>query len=704
MSGQPARPEAIERSTPSALTPDPDTAYMRQTQARRVALRRTLAIAVAASALVVGAIGWWTHHAVESSMRDTRGAALRSTLDAHATSLEVWIEDQKLMVARIAADRALQESADALVAIARRHGTDPAGYCAAPERRRLVEHLDAALAGTGAVTFNLVDTSGRIIASKQPDYCGASYRDALRAREIAPVFDGQALFLPPADEQGRLESPPAVPLLDRSLIWIRTPIREPSGGIVAALGVGHFGDAQFSALLGAGRGSEGGSEEAYAFDARGMMLSRSRFAGARDDAKDLPSQRQGFAVRPALAPADARTRLVEAARAHSGPAGKASGILLDPYPGYRGDEVVGAWRRVPVAGLYLAIEMSAEEAYAPLEALRAVFAAVLGVLAVAIGVALAAWFREALVRGELEKNRVGPYWLGERIGEGGVGSVFRARHDLLKRPSAVKLLKPSRATDEMTARFQREAQLASQLRHPNMVEIYDYGRGIDGSLYYAMEFLDGDTVGSIVSQSGAMPVARAVHLLRQTCAGLAEAHGRGLVHRDISVTNLMACHHAGEYDFLKILDFGLVKQMESEQSQTITRNLRILGTPQYMAPERLRDPADVDARADVYAVGAVAFFLLAGRRMFETADTLALTSRVLNEPPPRLAEVAAQEIPAELDRLVAQCLEKDREARPPGILAVKEVLDALALRAPWSQAQARAAWRAMHPEDAPSPG
>ena len=177
-------------------------------------------------------------------------------------------------------------------------------------------------------------------------------------------------------------------------------------------------------------------------------------------------------------------------------------------------------------------------------------------------------------------------------------------------------------------------------------------------------------------------------------AGLAEAHGKGMVHRDISVTNIMACHHGGEYDFVKILDFGLVKSIVDEQSQTITRSLRILGTPQYMAPERLRDPADVDARADVYAVGAVAFFLLSGRRMFETEDTLALTTRVLNEVPPPLSTVAAQQIPPELDALVAACLEKERDARPASIVAVKEVLDGLAERARWSQRDAETAWHA----------
>jgi serine/threonine-protein kinase len=691
-------------SAPATLTPDLDADVAREAQARRVRLRRMLALATAASAIVLGAIGWWTHHEVERSMRATRGAALKSVLDAQAKSLEVWIENQKLGTGRLARDRQVRDGVRALTAIAQHPGATPQEYCASPARRRLVEQLDEALAGTGTVAFNLVDAPGRIIASNYREYCGLRYRAADLEHYLAPVFRGETLFVPPHEDAARLERAPQVPPLDRPLVWVRTPVRDDADTIIAALGVGHYADEQFSTILAAARA--GASDEVYAFARDGVMLSKSRFETepvVRAILATGSSSVRGLVLRPPLAPEDARTRLVEAAIATAGGPGNASGMLLDPYSGYLGTPVVGGWRRLGADDMFLAIEMSAEEAYAPLEVLDTVFGVVFGALVVAVIVALASWFAAVLIRAEVEKNRMGAYWLGERIGEGGVGNVFRARHDLLKRPSAVKLLKPTRATDELTARFQREARLASQLTHPNMVEIYDYGIGVDGTLYYAMEFLEGDTVGELVVRGGPMPVARAVHILRQVCAGLAEAHGKGMVHRDISVTNIMACHHGGEYDFVKILDFGLVKNVAGEQSQTITRSLRILGTPQYMAPERLRDPADVDARADVYAVGAVAFFLLCGRRMFETEDTLALTSRVLNDVPPRLSAIAKQVIPSELEAVVAACLEKERESRPPSILAVKEVLDVLAERARWSQGDAQAAWRALHAEKDPTP-
>lgn len=679
------------------FTPDENAIVAREAQARRVRLRRVLALAMVASTIVLSSIGWWTHHRVENAMRAARASALRSVLEAQANSIEVWIEDQKLSVRRLARYPPVRDGVRDLVTIARDADARPEEYCAAPARRALVDQLNEALSGTGAVTFNIVASSGRLVASSHRAYCGLRYRVSDIERDLDPVFEGDTIFLPPGDESARLVEAPANRSLDRPLVWIRTPVRDDADNIIAALGVGHYADAEFSSILAAARVGE--SDEVYAFSRDGVMLSTSRFVSPPDDPGGQSSGSSaavGPVLRPPLAAAEARTQLVDAAAAATASGNDISGMLLDPYTSYLGTPVVGGWRRLGDGGMILAIEMSADEAFAPVNALDTVFKLVFAALVIAVLVALASWFAAALIRGEVEKNRVGPYWLGERIGKGGVGNVYRARHDLLKRPSAVKLLNPARTTDELTARFQREAQLASQLTHPNMVEIYDYGRGVDGTLYYAMEYLEGDTVGELVLRGGAMPVARAMHILRQVCAGLAEAHGRGMVHRDISVTNIMACHHGGEYDFVKILDFGLVKSIVDEQSQTITRSARILGTPQYMAPERLRDPADVDARVDIYAVGAVGFFLLSGRRMFETEDTLALTSRVLNEVPPRLSEAAEQPIPPEIDALVAACLEKDREARPKTILDVKQVFDVVAERERWSQRDAEEAWHKLH--------
>jgi len=673
----------------------PEDVVAREAQTRRARLRRTLAVAILSSTMVLAAIGFWTYESVERSLRGLRAAALESMVESQANTLDVWIEGQKLIIQRLARDPQVRGHVGALAAIAAQPGITPEQYCAAPARRPLVAELDDAFAGSGAVAFNVIDRAGRIIASRSRAYCGLQISPAAFAHVLDPVFRGETLFLPPFRDRDRLERPPPNPPLTGPLVWIETPVLDDAGGIVAALSVGQYAREQFAAILAAARGGE--TAEVYAFDRRGVMLSESRFARelvARGDIAPGTSTTLSFALRPPGAPEGTLTRLAESAVRAGTDAARTDGVLLEPYPGYHGRDVIGAWRWLRSLDMGIAVEMSAAEAYAPLSVLRSAFGVVFGALVIASIVAIAAWFSAAKLRSE--HRRLGPYVLGERIGAGGVANVYLAKHDLLKRPTAVKLLKPTRATDEMVARFEREAQLASQLSHPNMVEIFDYGRAPGGVFYYAMEYLQGATVGDLVLRGGAMPVARVAHLLRQVCAGLAEAHGKGLVHRDISATNIMVCHYGGEYDFAKILDFGLVKNVAEPHSQVITRTLRILGTPLYMAPERLRDPADVDPRADIYAVGALAFFMLAGRAMFDTRDELALTSMVLNEVPPRLSEAAAQAIPRELDRLVAACLAKRREDRPQRISELQQTLEAIAQTAHWTQRDAEAAWVAQN--------
>jgi serine/threonine-protein kinase len=373
--------------------------------------------------------------------------------------------------------------------------------------------------------------------------------------------------------------------------------------------------------------------------------------------------------------------------------------VLDPYPSYHGGRVIGAWRWLPEYDIGIAVEMGAAEAYAPLAYLRIAFGTVFGALVIAVAAALGGGLSVLRLRRQLGGRRIGAYRLQEQIGEGGMANVYRARHDLLKRPTAIKILKLQRTSDEIVARFEREVQLASGLSHPNTVEIFDYGLTREGQPYYAMEYLDGLTISQIVERDGTIPVARTVHLLRQACAALAEAHGKGLVHRDIKPENLMVCRHGGILDFLKILDYGLVKHLSQQHSRDLTRNLRILGTPLYMAPERLRNPGDVDARADIYAIGAVAFLMLTGKKLFESADDLQLTSQILNEEAPRPSTVAPQPIPVEVDLLVLACVEKRREDRPQRIADLLEAFDALALEHRWTQREAELWWSTLPRDD-----
>ncbi|TAK44724.1 MAG: serine/threonine protein kinase [Betaproteobacteria bacterium] len=619
---------------------------------------------VLASAAVLLGLGYWTYRAVEGSVRELRAASMKNLLDSEVNSLQVWVREEIGDAERIARDPRVRDAVAALLRVALSPQRSQAELCAGPARAALEVTLRPLLREIGDATFNLISRGGRLIATRFVEYCGLRLNAERFLPLLEPVFAGESRFLRPFNDADRVAAPARL-RRGPPFAWIATPVRDAGERVIAVLSIAEPADAVFASILQAARPGESG--DAYAYDEHGAILSGA-WAG---ESAPLHARRGG---------------------------GEREGVVLDPYLNHRGVETIGVWRWLPEYGLGVAIEISAAEAYAPLRYLNIAFGVVFGALVIAVAAALAAGLSVLRLRNQVgEARRLGAYALEERIGEGGMAVVYRARHALLKRPCAVKLLRPARANDETIARFEREVQLASQLAHPNTVEIFDYGRTADGHFYYAMEYLDGITLAELVSRGGAVPVPRALHVLRQLCAGLAEAHARGLVHRDVKPENIMVCRRGGEYDVVKILDFGLVKSIAEPHSRDLTRTLRILGTPLYMAPERLRNPADVDARADIYAVGAVAFFLLTGRRMFDAPDDLALTTRVLNDEPPRVAAAAAQPVPLELDLLVQSCLEKKREDRPQRVTDLVEALEALTQEHRWTQREAESWWRARPP-------
>src|SRR4030095_6295698 len=223
-----------------------------------------------------------------------------------------------------------------------------------------------------------------------------------------------------------------------------------------------------------------------------------------------------------------------------------------------------------------------------------------------------------------EARRLGPYTLVEKIGEGGMGAVYRASHALLRRPTAIKVLPPERAGQMDLARFEREVQMTSLLTSPHTVSIYDYGRTPDGLFYYAMEYLDGIDLNELVRRAGPMPPRRGIRIMRQVSEALAEAHREGLIHRDIKPANILLTERGGKPDFAKVVDFGLVKSVSSAGAGVTTDGV-VLGTPYYMAPETLRSPDRIDARSDLYSLAATAYFLLSGKAVLEgtSADVFA---------------------------------------------------------------------------------
>lgn len=290
-------------------------------------------------------------------------------------------------------------------------------------------------------------------------------------------------------------------------------------------------------------------------------------------------------------------------------------------------------------------------------------------------------------------KQYGQYTLVDKIGEGGMGVVFRAQHRLLRRPTAVKLLPPDRAGARAIARFEREVQLTAQLTHPNTVTIFDYGRTPGGVFYYAMELLDGETLQDIVETTGAMPPARALHVLSQVAGALAEAHGRGLIHRDIKPANIMLCTQGGMPDVAKVLDFGLAQDLNlgGAANASITSGV-VIGTPQYLAPETLTSSGKMSTPADIYAFGGVAFWLLTGQSVYEGGTIVEVCAKHVHSPVPSVAERCDARLPDGLEAIVRACLAKSPEDRPTARELAARLRECAGDE--WGESDAAAWWQA----------
>jgi serine/threonine-protein kinase len=304
-----------------------------------------------------------------------------------------------------------------------------------------------------------------------------------------------------------------------------------------------------------------------------------------------------------------------------------------------------------------------------------------------------------------EAQRMGSYELVARLGTGGMGEVWRAQHQLLARPAAVKLIRSETLTGApehqrvTIARFEREAQATAAMRSPHTIELYDFGVTDSGTFYYVMELLSGLDLDVLVSRFGPMPAARVIHLLLQVCDSLGEAHDHGLIHRDIKPANIYVCRYGRRWDFVKVLDFGLVKIHDSddEGELKLTAPDRVSGTPAFIAPEQVMGE-EVDGRTDIYQLGCVTFWLLTGTYVFRAGSAMATMMMHVQAVPDAPSSRAERPIPEGLDRLVLSCLEKDPARRPQGADQLARMLEACRVDEPWTEDRAQQWWEKHLPE------
>ena len=302
---------------------------------------------------------------------------------------------------------------------------------------------------------------------------------------------------------------------------------------------------------------------------------------------------------------------------------------------------------------------------------------------------------------EVKRARdLGSYQLEERLGEGGMGEVWRARHRMLARPAAIKLIRRApawgaraEASDEAVRRFEREAQVTARLRSPHTVELFDFGIAADGSFYYAMELLDGLDTDSLLRRFGPAPPERAIYLLRQVCHSLSEAHASGVVHRDIKPANIFLCRYGEEYDFVKVLDFGIVRAVRDPAApgRDRTREQGVHGTPAFMAPEQALEDV-VDGRVDIYATGCVAYWLLTGQYVFAAETPMGLILQHAQTRPTPPSARTDRPIPRALDDLVLACLAKNPADRPQSARELSRRLAEVEGADAWTQDRAREWW------------
>lgn len=540
--------------------------------------------------LLLAITAFWVAREAENTLENNLASKLLTILQIESEAIKDWLESQQELATLFA-------QAEPLAAAVAKFNSHPDHQATT---NLLSAELDRSAAQLGGTDCMLISIDGSIQATSS----NATLIEQLPSLE--DLFrhlhlQEQATILPPIRVPHDRSSEFGADRIHSSLMIVVAPIRDSSNRMSGFLGVRIRPLKAFSRILKSSR--TGRTGETFVFDVDGSQLSALRFPTA-DAAKD-PVQHDSL-VRQIV-----RSSASFPQKIHQD---------LSGYPDYRGDLAIGVGKWLPQFGFGIVTKMNRSEAKAPIVQIRRFLWILTGLLLVSMAFTFFyRWYIFRLDRAacaeELRRKQLGPYVLEEKIGEGGMGEVYRAKHALLRRPTAVKILPPEKSSSKAIARFEQEVHLTSQLKHPNTISIYDFGRTKNGLFFYAMEYLDGIDLEDLVRRDGQIPASRVIHILVQVCASLREAHQEGLVHRDIKPANIMLCNRGGAVDTVKVLDFGMVRDQRSSRDN---HEGGLSGTPLYMAPEAFTDPAGVDRRADIFAVGAVGFFLLTGQTLFES--------------------------------------------------------------------------------------
>jgi len=648
-------------------------------------------------AVLVALVGWWGNERMRDAIEADLKVELTTTLDANVTSLQIWATNQMRMATTLASEPTVHNVGlrilHAPLAMPNSPPSDDAGI--------LGNYLRPRLFAMGYGVCQIVNTNLFVAANSLRTQFGVGLPVAeAHTDKFDELFDrNEPIIITPfkADlvaERRPLNADPdrrrdhgifARRRGDVMLMQVAAPIRE-NGKVLGALALIINPTNEFSKVLSVAHRGETG--ETFAFDQTGLLISESRFDlqlhalgllattnvssalnfRLHDPGVDLT---KGYLTFPTNVVDDSLTHIVASAVEGN------EGVDVVPSRDYRGVPVVGAWRWLPEFGIGVATEMEASEAFALVRLSQFVFLIIFLLLLLSATILFIFSYvnfasQRRLDEVESQLRQLGQYSLEEKIGSGSMGVVYRARHALMRRGTAVKLLLPELANETSIKRFEREVHLTCQLAHPNTIQIYDYGHTPDGVFYYAMELLTGLNLHQLVEEFGPQPEGRVINILTQICNSLAEAHGQQLVHRDIKPSNVIISDRAGVPDYVKVLDFGLVREYSA--TGELRDDHEMVGTPWFMSPEAIQNPAASDPRSDLYSVGGLAYYLLTAHHVFEHESAEEVIQDQLSRAPAPPSSVTTNPISAEMDAIILRCLEKNPDDRPQSALELAALL------------------------------
>jgi serine/threonine protein kinase len=680
---------------------------------------------------LVALLGWWGDHRlreiIESELRDD----LRSTLDANVSALEIWTTNQMKMANLLAEEPTVRMLSARLVGAP---GTNLDDATPASDLDDFGAFLRPRLNRMGYEMAQLVGTNFMVAATTTRNHAGVGLPvPEIHTNKFSELFERDepiviSPFKPELFAQRRLarlmseardfnynlhtnrfRRAASIRFLhqDTELMQVAAPVHG-RGGVIGALTLNINPTNEFSRILGVAH--RGDSGETYAFDQSGLLISPCRHdlelrqigllhATNDSSALNLRLHDPGGDMTQGYRPEGTNVSNPPLVRFIANAVAGDTGVSVVPMRDYRGVPVVCAWRWLPHLGFGVATEQDASEAFWLLRVLQFIFV-ILFLLLVLCSIVLFVFSYvnftslRRLRAAELKLEQLGQYTLEEKIGSGSMGVVYRARHALMRRDTAVKLLLPELADPVSVERFIREVHLTCQLAHPNTIQIYDYGHTPEGVFYYAMEFLTGLNLHQLVDEFGPQPEGRAINILVQICNSLAEAHAAGLIHRDIKPSNVFLTDRGGVPDYVKVLDFGLVREFRTGKNNKKVDN-EMAGTPWFMPPEAIQKPAESDPRSDLYSLGGLAYYLVTGKYVFDHDSADEVMEHQLKSLPAPPSGTTRNVISPELEAIILRCLEKDPALRPQSAMELAALL-ANCPRADESTPESRNDWWRMY--------